>query len=141
MSELRNRMLRDLRRIGLPTVEPVGVVSGRESPEAAEIEPALTSGLQGHCGSCHVTLAGNRREAQILWEHVDAGAISPDDIRVNLDKQDDLEVLEVKIELRLGHNGSVSSVNRRTFYTQFGSWDGLPAHEELAPPIVRTMAM
>jgi hypothetical protein len=22
----------------------------------AEIEPALTSGLQGHCGSCHVTL-------------------------------------------------------------------------------------
>src|SRR5689334_17424557 len=45
----------------------------------------------------------------------------------------------MKIELRLGHNGSVSSVNRRTFYTQFGSWDGLPAHEELAPPIVRTM--
>jgi tRNA A-37 threonylcarbamoyl transferase component Bud32 len=37
------RLLRDLRRLGLPAVEPVGVVSGRESPDGAEIEPALVT--------------------------------------------------------------------------------------------------
>jgi tRNA A-37 threonylcarbamoyl transferase component Bud32 len=37
------RMLRDLRRLGLPAVEPVGVVSGRESPDGEEIEPALVT--------------------------------------------------------------------------------------------------
>ena len=37
------RLLRDLRRLGLPTVEPVGVVSGREAPDGEEIEPALVT--------------------------------------------------------------------------------------------------
>jgi tRNA A-37 threonylcarbamoyl transferase component Bud32 len=35
------RMLRDLQRLGLPTVEPVGVVCGRGSVDGEEIEPAL----------------------------------------------------------------------------------------------------
>ena len=35
------RMLRDLQRLGLPTVVPVGVVAGREDPNGVEIEPAL----------------------------------------------------------------------------------------------------
>ncbi|HET6626349.1 MAG TPA: DUF4032 domain-containing protein [Nocardioidaceae bacterium] len=35
------RMLRDLSRIGLPTVDPVGVVCGRQAPDGEEIEPAL----------------------------------------------------------------------------------------------------
>jgi hypothetical protein len=35
------RLLRDLRRIGAPTVEPVGVVSGRETVDDEEIEPCL----------------------------------------------------------------------------------------------------
>ena len=35
------RMLRDLQRLGLPTVEPVGVVCGRGSVDDEEIEPAL----------------------------------------------------------------------------------------------------
>ncbi len=35
------RMLRDLQRLGLPTVEPVGVVCGREAPDGEEIEPVL----------------------------------------------------------------------------------------------------
>jgi len=35
------RMLRDLQRLGLPTVVPVGVVTGREDPNGEEIEPAL----------------------------------------------------------------------------------------------------
>jgi len=36
------RLLRDLRRLGLPAVEPVGVVTGRgETPEGDEVEPAL----------------------------------------------------------------------------------------------------
>ncbi|MGH2578870.1 MAG: DUF4032 domain-containing protein, partial [Actinomycetota bacterium] len=35
------RMLRDLQRLGLPTVVPVGVVHGRETPDGEEIEPAL----------------------------------------------------------------------------------------------------
>jgi hypothetical protein len=34
-------MLRDLRRLGLPTVEPVGVVQGRAAPDGEEIEAAL----------------------------------------------------------------------------------------------------
>jgi Domain of unknown function (DUF4032)/Lipopolysaccharide kinase (Kdo/WaaP) family len=37
------RLLRDLRRIGLPTVEPIGVVTGREDPDGEEIEPALVT--------------------------------------------------------------------------------------------------
>lgn len=37
------RMLRDLRRLGLPTVEPVGVVEGRQSTTGEEIEPALVT--------------------------------------------------------------------------------------------------
>src|SRR4051794_20951837 len=37
------RLLRDLRRLGLPTVEPVAVVSGRESPDGEEIEPVLVT--------------------------------------------------------------------------------------------------
>src|SRR3954449_12254094 len=37
------RLLRDLRRLGLPAVEPVGVVSGRETDDDEEIEPALVT--------------------------------------------------------------------------------------------------
>jgi len=37
------RLLRDLRRLGLPTVEPVGVVSGRTGETGEEIEPALVT--------------------------------------------------------------------------------------------------
>ncbi|NUR07251.1 MAG: DUF4032 domain-containing protein [Nocardioidaceae bacterium] len=37
------RLLRDLRRLGLPSVEPVGVVSGRETPDGEDIEPALVT--------------------------------------------------------------------------------------------------
>ena len=37
------RMLRDLRRMDLPTVEPVAVVDGREAPDGEEIEPALVT--------------------------------------------------------------------------------------------------
>jgi hypothetical protein len=37
------RLLRDLRRLGLPAVEPVGVVSGREGVDDEEIEPALVT--------------------------------------------------------------------------------------------------
>jgi len=37
------RLLRDLRRIGLPTVEPVGVVTGRVDRDGEEIEPALVT--------------------------------------------------------------------------------------------------
>ncbi len=36
-------MLRDLRRLDLPTVEPVAVVAGRESQYGEEIEPALVT--------------------------------------------------------------------------------------------------
>src|SRR5690242_14749074 len=35
------RMLRDLQRLGLPVVEPVGVVEGRTTEAGDEIEPAL----------------------------------------------------------------------------------------------------
>ena len=37
------RTLRDLRRLGLPVVEPVGVVEGRTTPQGEEIEPALVT--------------------------------------------------------------------------------------------------
>ncbi|GAB2743991.1 DUF4032 domain-containing protein [Nocardioides pakistanensis] len=37
------RMLRDLRRLDLPAVEPVAVVAGRESASGEEIEPALVT--------------------------------------------------------------------------------------------------
>jgi hypothetical protein len=37
------RMLRDLRRLDLPTVEPVAVVAGREAVDGEEIEPALVT--------------------------------------------------------------------------------------------------
>src|SRR3954464_8320073 len=37
------RLPRDLRRLGLPSVEPVGVVSGRETPDDEPIEPALVT--------------------------------------------------------------------------------------------------
>jgi tRNA A-37 threonylcarbamoyl transferase component Bud32 len=43
MANREYRLLRDLRRLGLPTVEPVGVVSGREAPDGEEIEPALVT--------------------------------------------------------------------------------------------------
>jgi tRNA A-37 threonylcarbamoyl transferase component Bud32 len=43
MANREYRLLRDLRRLALPTVEPVGVVSGRETPEDEEIEPALVT--------------------------------------------------------------------------------------------------
>jgi len=37
------RLLRDLRRLGLPSVEPVGVVAGRIGKDGAEIEPCLVT--------------------------------------------------------------------------------------------------
>ena len=37
------RMLRDLRRLDLPAVEPVAVVAGRESEDGEEVEPALVT--------------------------------------------------------------------------------------------------
>ncbi len=37
------RLLRDLRRLGLPTVEPVGVVTGREQRSGEDVEPALVT--------------------------------------------------------------------------------------------------
>jgi hypothetical protein len=40
-AEREYAMLRNLRRIGLPTVEAVGIVTGRESPTGEPIEPAL----------------------------------------------------------------------------------------------------
>jgi tRNA A-37 threonylcarbamoyl transferase component Bud32 len=43
MANREYRLLRDLRRLGLPTVEPVGVVSGREASTGEEIEPALVT--------------------------------------------------------------------------------------------------
>jgi tRNA A-37 threonylcarbamoyl transferase component Bud32 len=43
MANREYRLLRDLRRLGLPTVEPVGVVSGRTTPDGEEIEPALVT--------------------------------------------------------------------------------------------------
>ena len=43
MANREYRLLRDLRRLALPAVEPVGVVSGRETAEDEEIEPALVT--------------------------------------------------------------------------------------------------
>jgi tRNA A-37 threonylcarbamoyl transferase component Bud32 len=43
MANREYRLLRDLRRLGLPTVEPVGVVSGRAARTGEEIEPALVT--------------------------------------------------------------------------------------------------
>ncbi|MGI8901817.1 MAG: DUF4032 domain-containing protein [Nocardioides sp.] len=37
------RLLRDLRKLGLPSVEPVGVVAGRVGKDGAEIEPCLVT--------------------------------------------------------------------------------------------------
>lgn len=37
------RLLRDLRRLGVPAVEPVGVITGRASPTGEPIEPALVT--------------------------------------------------------------------------------------------------
>jgi tRNA A-37 threonylcarbamoyl transferase component Bud32 len=37
------RMLRDLQRMGLPTVDPIGVVHGRETADGEEIEPCLVT--------------------------------------------------------------------------------------------------
>ncbi|MBA3233195.1 MAG: DUF4032 domain-containing protein [Propionibacteriales bacterium] len=37
------RLLRDLRRIKAPAVEPVGVITGRETPGGEEIEPCLVT--------------------------------------------------------------------------------------------------
>jgi hypothetical protein len=37
------RTLRDLRRLDLPAVEPVGVVCGRETPQGEDLEPALVT--------------------------------------------------------------------------------------------------
>src|SRR5919199_941274 len=37
------RLLRDLRRLGLPTVEPIGVVTGRQDERGDDIEPALVT--------------------------------------------------------------------------------------------------
>jgi hypothetical protein len=42
------RLLRDLRRLRVPAVEPVGVVTGRESPEDEPIEPVLVTHHLGH---------------------------------------------------------------------------------------------
>ena len=41
-------LLRSLRRLGLPTVEPVGIVTGRESPYSTPIEPALVTRHLAH---------------------------------------------------------------------------------------------
>ena len=43
MARREYRLLRDLRRLGLPAVEPVGVVSGRMDEHGEEIEPALVT--------------------------------------------------------------------------------------------------
>jgi hypothetical protein len=40
-AEREYAMLRNLHRMGLPTVEAVGIVTGRESPDGEPIEPAL----------------------------------------------------------------------------------------------------
>jgi hypothetical protein len=42
------RLLRDLRRIRIPAVEPVGVITGRERSDASELEPCLVT---QHLGS------------------------------------------------------------------------------------------
>jgi len=44
-AEREYNLLRNLRRLGLPAVEAVGIVTGRETPEGEPIEPALLTGL------------------------------------------------------------------------------------------------
>ena len=48
MAEREYQMLRDLLRLRLPVVEPVGIVSGRESPDDEPIEPALITRHLAH---------------------------------------------------------------------------------------------
>jgi Domain of unknown function (DUF4032)/Lipopolysaccharide kinase (Kdo/WaaP) family len=48
MAEREYGMLRDLGRLGLPVVEPVGIVSGRESEDGEPIEPALITRHLAH---------------------------------------------------------------------------------------------
>jgi hypothetical protein len=48
MAEREYRMLRDLARLQLPVVEPVGIVSGREAPDGEPIEPALITRHLAH---------------------------------------------------------------------------------------------
>jgi Domain of unknown function (DUF4032)/Lipopolysaccharide kinase (Kdo/WaaP) family len=48
MAEREYRMLRDLLRLQLPVVEPVGIVSGREAPGGEPIEPALITRHLAH---------------------------------------------------------------------------------------------
>jgi Domain of unknown function (DUF4032)/Lipopolysaccharide kinase (Kdo/WaaP) family len=48
MAEREYRMLRDLGRLRLPVVEPVGIVSGRESADGEPIEPALITRHLAH---------------------------------------------------------------------------------------------
>src|SRR3978361_1357557 len=43
MADREYRLLRDLRRLALPAVEPVGVVSGRESKDGQGAEPPLVT--------------------------------------------------------------------------------------------------
>src|SRR3954469_18835020 len=43
MAEREYRLLRDLRRLALPAVEPVGVVRGRVNDDGEELEPALVT--------------------------------------------------------------------------------------------------
>ena len=44
------RLLRDLRELRIPAVEPIGVVTGRQAPSGAEIEPVLvTRHLEPRC--------------------------------------------------------------------------------------------
>jgi Domain of unknown function (DUF4032)/Lipopolysaccharide kinase (Kdo/WaaP) family len=48
MAEREYRMLRDLLRLQLPVVEPVGIVSGREAPDGDPIEPVLITRHLAH---------------------------------------------------------------------------------------------
>jgi Domain of unknown function (DUF4032)/Lipopolysaccharide kinase (Kdo/WaaP) family len=48
MAEREYRMLRDLGRLQLPVVEPVGIVSGRESADRESIEPVLITRHLAH---------------------------------------------------------------------------------------------
>jgi len=47
-AEREYALLRSLRRLGLPVVEPVGIVSGRETPDDEPIEPALITKHLAH---------------------------------------------------------------------------------------------
>ncbi len=42
------RLLRDLRRMNAPSVEPVGVVTGRAAPDGAQLEPVLVTRHLSH---------------------------------------------------------------------------------------------